>query len=248
MASSTIVALGDVSTDTGLTNLNTLMIKNSYVSGYSPSQLDATVFAKVGKMPNRGKFPHAARWYRHISSYSEDERQAWKPVPSVSLRVEGAGAAQKADDEFDLFGEETAEEAAAAAAVAAAPKPAKVKKPVINKSQLVLHVKPASLETDLDKLETMVKDIVLDGLEWSVTCKKVPIAYGLMKLQIGCVIVDDLVNTDDIIERIECLGLDEAAVEKKIARRNAGDDDDEDDEEEPEGMVQSAEIVSFNKL
>lgn len=91
----------------------------------------------------------------------------------------------------------------------------------------------------------MIKDIKLNGLEWSVTCKKVPIAYGLMKLQIGCVIVDDLVNTDDIIERIECLGLDEAAAQKHIARRDAGE---EDDEEEPEGMVQSAEIVSFNKL
>jgi elongation factor 1-beta len=92
-------------------------------------------------------------------------------------------------------------------------------------------------------LEQLIKSIQMEGLEWSVACKKVPIAFGLSKLQIGCIIVDDLVNTDDILARIECIGLDENASKKYLESREKGDDEDE-----IEGMVQSADIVSFNKL
>lgn len=151
---------------------------------------------------------------------------------------------------ISLVGEETPEEAAAVAAMKAAPKKEekKVKKPIINKSQLVIDIKPVSLDTDLTLVEKLVRDIKMEGVEWSVTCKKLPVAFGLMKLQIGCNIIDDLVNTDDIIEKIECLGLDEAKAAEKAKRRDAGDSDDEGEDEEDEGLVQSAEIVSFNKL
>lgn len=121
---------------------------------------------------------------------------------------------------------------------------------VINKSQLVIDVKPCSLDTNLDMVEKLVREIKIEGLEWSVTCKKLPIAFGLMKLQIGAVIVDDLVSTDDVIEKIECIGLNEAQAAEKARKRDAGDEDEEEGEEEEEdsGLVQSAEIVSFNKL
>lgn len=121
---------------------------------------------------------------------------------------------------------------------------------MVNKSQLVIDVKPCSIDTNLDDVEKLVRAIKIDGLEWSVTCKKLPVAFGLMKLQIGCVIIDDLVNTDDIIEKIEILGMDETQAAKKLLRREGIDEEEEEEEEEEEdaGLVQSAEIVSFNKL
>ena len=65
-----------------------------------------------------------------------------------------------------------------------------------------------------------VYQIELDGLVWNKDPKFVEIAYGMKKLQVGCVIEDDKVGTDDIFEKIECW----------------------------EDEVQSVDIVSFNKL
>ena len=61
-----------------------------------------------------------------------------------------------------------------------------------------------------------------------------------------CVILDDLVNTETVTDRIEEIGMSEKDKKKREARVDQGEDDD--DEEEFSGLVQSAEIVSFNKL
>lgn len=126
---------------------------------------------------------------------------------------------------------------------------------VINKSTLVLDIKPQRLEIDLDAVEKAVREIKIEGLDWGQVSKRVPIAYGLHKLQMGATIVDDLVATDDIIEKIECLGMNEEQILAYQRTRATGDDDvehtgeggEEEEEEEP-GWVQSVEIVSFQKL
>lgn len=237
------VDFGNVKSDVGLQKLDAHMATHSYVAGYNPTQQDVAVFSKLLGAP-ASKFPHAGRWYRQIASYTEEGRAAW---PGQKPKAQQKEAAAEEEADFDPFADETPEEAQAAQAVAAK-KPEKKKKVVINKSQLVIDVKPTSVNTNLDELEKLVKGIKMDGVEWSVTCKKVPIAFGLMKLQIGCNIVDDLVNTDDILAQIECLGLSEEKAAEKMKRREAGEDDDEDEDEESTGLVQSAEIVSFNKL
>jgi len=127
------------------------------------------------------------------------------------------------------------------------------KKVVIGKSTLVFEIKPASEKTNLDMVEKEVRKITIEGLEWSSAAKKIPLAYGLFKLQMGAVIIDDLVQTDSILEQIECIGLTEEETAKKLAARNAEDEDDEeeyegDDDEEELGLVQSAEIISFQKI
>lgn len=66
----------------------------------------------------------------------------------------------------------------------------------------------------------IVKDITLDGLVWGADHKKVPVAYGIFKLLIACVVEDEKVSVDDLQEKIE-----------------AFDD-----------MVQSVEIAAFNKI
>ena len=42
----------------------------------------------------------------------------------------------------------------------------------------------------------------IDGLVWNNQPKKVDVAFGIQKLQIGCVIEDDKVLTDDIFDKI----------------------------------------------
>jgi len=92
---------------------------------------------------------------------------------------------------------------------------------VIAKSLVIFEVKPLESETDLDVLGARImKEVAMDGLKWAAEFKKAPLAYGIFKIQIGCTIEDRKVSTDDLIEQIE--GMDD--------------------------MVQSVDIVAFNKL
>lgn len=40
--------------------------------------------------------------------------------------------------------------------------------------------------------------IEMDGLFWKTEYKKEPIAYGIHKLVIGCVVEDDKIGVDDL--------------------------------------------------
>ena len=100
-----------------------------------------------------------------------------------------------------------------------AKKKAAGKAPVIQKSAVVIDVKPWDDETDMKLMEEKVRSIQMDGLEWKAS-KLQPIGYGIKKLQISCHIVDDLVSVDDIQEKIQ----------------------------EFEDLVQSTDINSFAKL
>ena len=51
------------------------------------------------------------------------------------------------------------------------------------------------------ELERLVRSIQKDGLVWGAG-KLVPLAYGIKKLQISCVVEDDKVSTDDLEEAI----------------------------------------------
>jgi len=118
------------------------------------------------------------------------------------------------------------------AAAAKAAKDAKPKKVVIAKSIIIWDVKPFSSETDLDMLAKKILAIQQDGLAWKTEYKKEPVAFGVFKVQIGAVVEDEKVSTDAIAEQIEEL-QDPSAI----------------DEDNEEGyLVQSTEIVCFNKL
>lgn len=85
---------------------------------------------------------------------------------------------------------------------------------------MLLDVKPYEAETNLDELFEKVKAIEMDGLVWKQDCKKEPIAYGVEKLIVGCVVEDLKVGIDDLIDKIM----------------------------EFEEEVQSVDIRSFNKI
>ncbi|CAF4762766.1 unnamed protein product, partial [Rotaria magnacalcarata] len=137
-----------------------------------------------------------------------------------SAEPKPAAAPAADDDDIDLFGsddEEQSEETKQRLAAYAAKKSNKVQ--IIAKSTIVLDVKPWDDETDLAALENAVRSIAADGLVWGQS-KLMPVAFGVKKLQIGCVVEDDKIGTDFLEEKI-C---------------------------EFEDFVQSVDIVAFNKI
>jgi len=112
---------------------------------------------------------------------------------------------------------------------------------LIAKSNIILDVKPWDDETDMKEMENAVRKIETDGLLWgackffyylishansaidmysSFVAKLVPLAYGIHKLQISCVVEDDKVSVDWLVEQIQ----------------------------ELEDYVQSVDIAAFNKV
>lgn len=128
------------------------------------------------------------------------------------------------DDGVDLFASDSDEETEEAARIReerlAAYAAKKSKKPVlIAKSSLVLDVKPWDDETDLKKMEEKIRAIAADGLLWGAS-KLVPVAFGIQKISISCVVEDDKISIDWLTEEIE-----------KI-----------------EDFVQSVDVAAFNKI
>ena len=78
----------------------------------------------------------------------------------------------------------------------------KKKKGVIAKSILVFDVKVYEMEQDLLDLARRIYELEIDGLVWNKEPKLVEIAFGMKKLQVGCVIEDDKVMIDDLYEKI----------------------------------------------
>ncbi|KNC32780.1 hypothetical protein FF38_09215, partial [Lucilia cuprina] len=128
------------------------------------------------------------------------------------------------DDGVDLFASDSDEESEEAARIReerlAAYAAKKSKKPVlIAKSSLVLDVKPWDDETDLQEMENLIRKISADGLLWGAS-KLVPVAFGISKLSISCVVEDDKVSIDWLTEEIE----------------------------KNEEFVQSVDVAAFNKI
>lgn len=127
---------------------------------HSPSQADVAVFKAIKSAPDAAKYPHAARWYKHIASF-EDEfatlaGDASKPysaygpdsAEATETPAEAPAAEEAADeDDVDLFGSDDEEEDAEAVRVReerlAAYREKKAAKPKTTaKSVVTLDVKP----------------------------------------------------------------------------------------------------------
>ncbi|OII71392.1 translation elongation factor 1 [Cryptosporidium ubiquitum] len=240
---------GDISTDAGRKKLNDYLSTRSYMNGASPSQDDVEALYMIIKAGGFFDFQHICRYVCHIQSFTASERAAF-PGESFKNKLQKMGAAEEKksnDDDFDLFGDDEDMEAAKKAMEAKkkALQDKKAKEKPASKSSLVLDIKPSSLDVDLDVVAKMVRELKIDGVEFSEGEKKVPVAFGLFKLQMGATIIDDLVNTQDIVDSIETLGMTDEQKKKFFGRDDICDDV---EEEEEYGLVQSCEIVSFNKL
>lgn len=135
-----------------LSNTQMLTVLNSN----EPSQADAVTFKAFSAAPDAAKYPHAARWYKHIASYEAEFSTlpgdaskgytAYGPE-SVELPVNPKDKPEDDEDE-DLFGSDSEEEDAAVVEERnkrleeyKAKKAAKGPKPAA-KSLVTLEVKP----------------------------------------------------------------------------------------------------------
>ena len=122
-------------------------------------------------------------------------------VPELSPKIEPKPepASKKADDDFDLFG---GPEEPQPQAEVKKPEVVKKKKDTVAKSIVIFDVKVYEQEQDLNELAKRILNIVMDGLVWRPKYDIIDVAYGMNKLQMGCVIEDDKVLTDDLFEKI----------------------------------------------
>jgi len=130
-----------------------------------------------------------------------------EPEPAAPVPVEETGAEEaEDDDDDDFFGSDDEEEDEEALKKKeerlAAYHEKKAKKPaLIAKSSILLDVKPWDDETDMAEMERLVREVECEGLVWGAS-KLIPLAYGIKKLQICCVVEDDKVSTDWLEEQI----------------------------------------------
>ncbi|KAL2067307.1 hypothetical protein VTL71DRAFT_1731 [Oculimacula yallundae] len=209
----------DFLSDTGLTVLNNWLTTRSYIVGYSPSQADVASFKALSSAPDSAKYPHAARWYKHIASYTEefatlpgDASKAYTTygpdVAEVTLNpAKAPAAAEEEDDEVDLFGSDDEEEDAEAARIrderlAEYKKKKEGKTKPAAKSVVTMSVKPWDDETDMKALEAAVRGVEKDGLVWGAS-KLVAVGFGIKKLQINLVIEDDKIGLSELQEELE---------------------------------------------
>ncbi|KAL0261177.1 hypothetical protein SLS55_004873 [Diplodia seriata] len=207
----------DFVSDAGLTLLNNWVQSRSYIVGYAPSQADVAVFKGLSAAPDAAKFPHAARWYKHIATFESEfatlPGDASKPVTEygpeaneLAINPAQAPAAEEEDD-VDLFGSDEEEEDPEAVRIreerlAEYKKKKEGKTKPAAKSMVTMDVKPWDDETDIEQMAANVKAIEMDGLVWGAS-KFVPVGFGIKKLQINLVVEDDKVSTDELQAQIE---------------------------------------------
>ena len=134
---------------------------------------------------------------------------------------------EKEEEEEDLFGDDDDEDDDAAEAMEAKIRAEAEKKKAekeankkVEKSLMVINIKPYDEETDLKALFKKIQATQVKGCKWSETCNICPLAYGICYLEISCVIEDEVCSEDDVIDAITQF----------------------------EDEVQSTEVASFNKF
>ncbi|XP_064652250.1 elongation factor 1-delta-like isoform X5 [Lineus longissimus] len=152
------------------------------------------------------------------SKPAEQAKPAAKPAP--------APADDDSDDD-DLFGSDSDDEEEMAKMAEEAKKNkeeaiAKKKKAApIGKSTIIFAIKGWDDETDFEKIEKHVRGIEHKGLRWGAEGKLEPVAYGVQKLLMNAIVVDEECGVDFLEEAIMEIGED---------------------------YIQSVDIVAFNKI
>jgi elongation factor 1-beta len=213
-----MVMFATLKNDIEIKSLSDHLATVSYIEGWTPTGADAAAFSLLKSAPS--KHAHALRWYNHMNSFKADERAKWGKAGS------SAAADDEEEEEIDLFGDSDEEEEDSeekqrikAERLAAYAQKKSAKPGVTAKSSIIFDVKPWDDECDLAEMERKVREIEMDGLIWGPG-KLIPVAFGIKKLQIGCV-VEDLKVSIDMLEELIC-GF--------------------------EDHVQSVDIAAFNKI
>lgn len=206
----------DFVSDAGLTLANNWFATRSYVIGDAPSQADVVTFKAFTSAPDAEKYPHVARWYKHIASHEAefgslpgDASKAYTTYgpESAELPTNPKDKPADDDDDMDLFGSDDEEEDPEVvkereARLAEYKKKKEAKPKPVAKSLVTLEVKPWDDETNLEEMEANVRQIEKDGLVWGAS-KWVAIGYGIKKLQINLVVEDEKISLDELQQEIE---------------------------------------------
>ncbi len=194
--------------------LEASLTQHVFLTCDTPSSLDGKIFEELGaQVLSSTTYPYLYSWYALMSQFTTQIRKSWPDPPKPSEPY--------ADYDFDLLSDdpETEEEAKKLASS--------------KKSTVIFDVKPASSSVNLDEIALKIMILIMhEGLAWGNDYKKVPIAYGIFKLQIGCVITDDI-SIDDLI--------DEMVTIKGTIKQDNGD-------EAEDCLFQSVDILSVSKV
>ncbi len=208
-----------VKSDEGVQAVDKFLESNSFLSGgNAPGAQDRELLAEIESAkftPASDKTPNLFGWWWTLSPFRENARALWGAAAPAEAKKGGKKeeAAPKAEgkkdeEELDLFGddpeaEEEAKKQAEKRKEEAASKK-KAKAPIIAKSEVIFDVKGYEVTDDFEALAKKIRsEIKQEGLTWKDTHRIVPIGFGMSKLEMGMIIVDELVSTDEIFEKIE---------------------------------------------
>ena len=220
------------------------LAENNFFGGDDPSKEDSDNYEALAGAEPPSKFLNLWGWFLIVNLFTQEIRHSWQApkqakkggkkdkkeekkeevaAEAAPAEAAPAEAAPAEEDDFDAMFAETEDDAAAKASAkekTEASKEKAKKEAVIEKSLVLMEVKPWEAGADLDSLAVKILKIEQDGLMWKEQYKLEPIGYGIFKLIVGCTIEDAKVSIDDLTEKIT-----------------------EDFKEE----VQSVDILSFNK-
>ncbi|KAL4496426.1 hypothetical protein ABPG72_014656 [Tetrahymena utriculariae] len=206
---------------TDLTSLEKHLAAHTYLSGTDkPAKVDADIANELKEKKvtlNAATHPNVYAWFSFIGLFTPEAQKTWADVTPVHVPAATQAPKKEAkketkSEDVDLFGSDEEEDAEAEAlrekkrleAVAAKEARDGKKKKAIAKTILVFNVKVFEAEQDLDLLAKKIYDTIqLEGLVWNKEHKKVPVAFGMFMLQMGCIVEDEKVNTEDIFEPIQ---------------------------------------------
>ncbi|ANQ07364.1 Translation elongation factor [Plasmodium coatneyi] len=262
--------------------LNAFFAEHSYYQNHMLSAQDLKIYNQIKSVICKDKHPHLYRWYKHISSLESYVTDQFKDPSEKAKKAGGSNAPEKknipenddVDNDIDLFGDSNNDDQSILLEKKKQKeeelKKKKQKEKEKNRSILIIEIKPKSIDTDIGKIPKLVKQKIVDeNIKWGEEVKKLPVAFGLYKLHMSCIIYDDFVNTNDLMEKIENIDLEneEDKKKRKLILGLDGEDNDansdeegdhdganedevnyEDVEDDLDFLVQSAEIISFNKL
>jgi len=232
-----------------------------FLGGLHPGAEDALVLEQFGQnIPSVEQYPYTFSWYTLVYYYQAHIKESWKAIKPVEkggkhhskggeTKPQAKGGnpnkggkpnkksvekKDEGDDFDDMFGEVTEEDKKLTEERNAKKKEQKKleqeelkkeevtdgKPKVIAKSIILFDIKGWESDQDFDELAQRILKIEAPGLFWKTEYKISEICFGVNKLTMGCVVEDEICSIDDIIEIIE--GWEE--------------------------VVQSTDIVSFNKI
>lgn len=84
---------------------------------YAPSQADVVTFKAVTAAPDAAKYPHLARWFKHVASHESefpslpgDSSKPYTAYGPENVDIPVNVKAAEEEDDMDLFGSDSEEE------------------------------------------------------------------------------------------------------------------------------------------